>query len=180
MTLRRLWHIELSSNCMHSHYFSYVAKVAYNGVFQRLEKYDFALYSSLPYTSWTFRPVPRQPSHHSQYTLFSLHSRNTTFTFTIYTVFALRCAIATYLHTSERLRPKSVIFINAMWGWFECGHHVGWFTVERSGAACTLVLVYVSIRLRETVSEFRSIERFSTADTVQHATHRCSSSHRKT
>jgi len=36
---------------------------------------------------------------------------------------------------------------------FECGHHVGWFRVERGGAACTLVLVYVSIRLRETVSE---------------------------
>ena len=28
----------------------------------------------------------------------------------------------------------------------------------RGGAACTLVLVYVSIRLRETVSEFRPIE----------------------
>jgi len=50
---------------------------------------------------------------------------------------------------------------------FECGHHVGWFRVESGGAVCTLVLVYVSIRLRETVSEFRSIERFSTADTVQ-------------
>ena len=37
---------------------------------------------------------------------------------------------------------------------FECG-----------GAACTSVLVYVSIRLSETVSEFRSIERFSTEDT---------------
>ena len=32
---------------------------------------------------------------------------------------------------------------------FECGHHVGWFRVERGGAACTLVLVYVSIRLSE-------------------------------
>jgi len=32
---------------------------------------------------------------------------------------------------------------------FECGHHVGWFRVERGGAACTLVLVYVSIRLRD-------------------------------
>jgi len=31
---------------------------------------------------------------------------------------------------------------------FECGHHVGWFRVVRGGAACTLVLVYVSIRLR--------------------------------
>ena len=30
---------------------------------------------------------------------------------------------------------------------FECGHHVGWFRVERSGAACTLVVAYVSIRL---------------------------------
>jgi len=37
----------------------------------------------------------------------------------------------------------------------------------RGGAARTLVLVYVSIRLRETVSEFRPIERFSTAYTVQ-------------
>jgi hypothetical protein len=37
---------------------------------------------------------------------------------------------------------------------FEFGHHVGWFRVVRGGAACTLVLVYVSIRLRETVSEF--------------------------
>ena len=35
---------------------------------------------------------------------------------------------------------------------FECGHHVGWFRVVRGGAACTLVLVYVSIRLRESVS----------------------------
>jgi len=49
---------------------------------------------------------------------------------------------------------------------FECGHHVGWFRVVRGGAACTLVLVYVSIRLRESVS-FRSIERFRTPDTVQ-------------
>ena len=38
----------------------------------------------------------------------------------------------------------------------------------RGGAACTLVLVYASIRLREIVSEFRSIERFSKADTAQH------------
>jgi len=30
---------------------------------------------------------------------------------------------------------------------FECGRHVGWFRVVRGGAACTLVLVYVSIRL---------------------------------
>ena len=32
---------------------------------------------------------------------------------------------------------------------FECGHHVGWFRVERGGAACTVVLVYVSITLSE-------------------------------
>jgi hypothetical protein len=32
---------------------------------------------------------------------------------------------------------------------FECGHHVGWFRVVRGGAACTLVLVYVLIRLSE-------------------------------
>jgi hypothetical protein len=30
---------------------------------------------------------------------------------------------------------------------FECGHHVGCFRVECGGAVCTLVLVYVSIRL---------------------------------
>jgi len=53
---------------------------------------------------------------------------------------------------------------------FECGHHVGWLRVERGGAACTLVLVYVSIRLSETVSEFRSIERFRTQDTGHHTT----------
>ena len=35
---------------------------------------------------------------------------------------------------------------------FECGHHVGWFRVESGGAACTLVLVYVSIRLSESQS----------------------------
>jgi hypothetical protein len=34
-------------------------------------------------------------------------------------------------------------------GRFECGHHVGWFRVERTRAICTLVLVYVSIRLSE-------------------------------
>ena len=31
----------------------------------------------------------------------------------------------------------------------ECSHHMGWFRVECGGAACTLVLVYVSIRLSE-------------------------------
>jgi len=37
---------------------------------------------------------------------------------------------------------------------FECGHHLGWFRVVRGGATCTLVPVYVSIRLskRESVS----------------------------
>jgi hypothetical protein len=35
---------------------------------------------------------------------------------------------------------------------FECGLHVGWFRVVRSGAPCTLVHVYVSIRLREAVN----------------------------
>jgi hypothetical protein len=29
------------------------------------------------------------------------------------------------------------------------GRHVGWFRVERGGAPCILVLVYVSIRLRD-------------------------------
>jgi len=53
---------------------------------------------------------------------------------------------------------------------------VGWFRVERGGAACTLVLVYVSIRLSETVSEFRSIERFRTQDTGHRTTdHRSAS-----
>jgi hypothetical protein len=32
---------------------------------------------------------------------------------------------------------------------FECSHHVGWFRIERGGATCTLVVVYMSIRLRE-------------------------------
>ena len=32
---------------------------------------------------------------------------------------------------------------------YECGHHVGWFRAVRGGAACTLVLAYVSIRLRD-------------------------------
>jgi len=50
---------------------------------------------------------------------------------------------------------------------FECGHHMGWFGVVCGRAASTLVLVYMSIRLREIVSEFRSIERFSTGDTTQ-------------
>jgi len=53
---------------------------------------------------------------------------------------------------------------------FECGHHVGWFWVERGGAACTLVVVYMSIRLSETVSEFRSIQRFRTQDTGHRTT----------
>jgi len=53
-----------------------------------------------------------------------------------------------------------------VWSWFQYGYHQDWFRVERGEAACTLVPVYVSIRLRE-ISQFRSIERFSTADTVQ-------------
>jgi hypothetical protein len=32
---------------------------------------------------------------------------------------------------------------------FECGCHVGWFRVEHGRATCTLVHVYVSIRLSE-------------------------------
>jgi len=52
-----------------------------------------------------------------------------------------------------------------------CGHHVGWFSVQCSRAACPLVLMYVSIRLRERVSEFRSIERFSTVVTTQQLLH---------
>jgi len=44
---------------------------------------------------------------------------------------------------------------------------MSWFRVERSGAACTLVLVYMLTRLRKTVSEFRSVER----DSAQHSGH---------
>jgi hypothetical protein len=42
---------------------------------------------------------------------------------------------------------------------------VGWFRVVGGGAACTLLLLYVSIRLSETVSEFRSREGFNAEDT---------------
>ena len=49
---------------------------------------------------------------------------------------------------------------------FECGHRVGWFRVVRGGAASLLFLCTCQLDL-ETVSEFRSIERFSTADTTQ-------------
>jgi len=55
---------------------------------------------------------------------------------------------------------------------FECGNHVGWFRVERCGAACTLVLVYVSIRFSESQLVYvnREIQHrgHSTPDTVQH------------
>jgi hypothetical protein len=44
---------------------------------------------------------------------------------------------------------------------FWCGHHVGWIRVEHGGAACTSVLVHLTIRLRESISEFGSIERYS-------------------
>jgi hypothetical protein len=47
---------------------------------------------------------------------------------------------------------------------------VGWFRVEHGGAACTLVCVYVSIRLSGRVTEFGSIERFRTQDTGHHTT----------
>jgi hypothetical protein len=46
---------------------------------------------------------------------------------------------------------------------FECGHHVGWFRVVRCGAACTLALVYVLIRLREV--KFSSVKRDSAQQT---------------
>jgi hypothetical protein len=49
---------------------------------------------------------------------------------------------------------------------FQCSHNVVGFKVECGGAACTSVLVYMSIKLRETVSKFRSIKRFSKADIV--------------
>jgi hypothetical protein len=48
---------------------------------------------------------------------------------------------------------------------FECRHHLGWFRVECGGAACTLVLVCLSIRLRKS-SEFGQ-ERFSTTNPSQ-------------
>lgn len=51
---------------------------------------------------------------------------------------------------------------------YECTYHVGWFMIECGGAICTLVLVYMSMRLRETVSDFRSRVGFSTAVTVHH------------
>jgi len=35
---------------------------------------------------------------------------------------------------------------------FECCHHVRWFRVERGRTACTIVLGYMSIRPRESVS----------------------------
>lgn len=38
------------------------------------------------------------------------------------------------------------------WDRFECSHYVGWFRVEHGGATCTIVLVYLSIKLRESVS----------------------------
>ena len=45
---------------------------------------------------------------------------------------------------------------------------MGWFRVESGGAACTLVLVYVSIRLSESVSlgQYREIQQ-SGHDTTQ-------------
>jgi len=46
---------------------------------------------------------------------------------------------------------------------FECSYRVSWFRVVHGGAPCTLVLVYISIRL----SEFRLIERFSRAVTAE-------------
>ena len=49
----------------------------------------------------------------------------------------------------------------------DCSHLVGWFSVLHHRANCALVVVYISISLREEVSEFRSIERFSTVDTIQ-------------
>ena len=35
---------------------------------------------------------------------------------------------------------------------FECDHYLGWFMVVCGGAACTLVFLYMVIRLRESVS----------------------------
>jgi len=47
------------------------------------------------------------------------------------------------------MSPKQTEF----WGnGFECSFEVGWFRVVSGGAACALVLVYMSIILRESVS----------------------------
>lgn len=46
---------------------------------------------------------------------------------------------------------------------------MGWFVVQHDGAACTVVHLYMSIRLRETVSEFyvsREIQRRGPNTTV--------------
>jgi len=48
---------------------------------------------------------------------------------------------------------------------FQCGHHLGWFRVER-GRAALYFLCTCQLDLA-TVSEFGSIERFRTPDTVQ-------------
>jgi hypothetical protein len=47
---------------------------------------------------------------------------------------------------------------------------VGWFRFVCSAAACTIVYVYVSIRLSKTVSKFRSIVRFRTQNTGHRTT----------
>lgn len=45
---------------------------------------------------------------------------------------------------------------------YECGYHLGWFRVERGGAAYTPDFESMSVRLLVTVCEFRSIERVNT------------------
>jgi hypothetical protein len=32
---------------------------------------------------------------------------------------------------------------------FQCGHYVGWFRVESGGAACSIICLYMSIRLSD-------------------------------
>jgi len=68
----------------------------------------------------------------------------------------------------NRMTPSLTLIFGRSFGWwcilwpclrnnscgdgFESGHHEGWFRVEGGRASYNLVLVYVSIRLRESVS----------------------------
>jgi len=58
---------------------------------------------------------------------------------------SLHCHLPLHFHTSILWFQNHISCGDR----FECGHHVGWFRVVSGGAACTLVLVYVSIRLSE-------------------------------
>jgi hypothetical protein len=39
--------------------------------------------------------------------------------------------------------------LEVCWDEFECGHHMDWVRFVCGGATCTLVLVYMSIKVRE-------------------------------